>query len=63
MGKQIGQSAKVTPLLPVNPTTENIELAVPVARQFDEARQVFAPSHVCACIGYLAPASANRLTD
>jgi hypothetical protein len=61
MGKQIGQSAKVTPLLPVNSTTENIELAV--ARQFDEARQVLAPSHVCACIGYLAPASANRLTD
>ena len=42
---------------------ENVELAVPVTRQFDETRQVFAPSHVGACIGYLATRSSDPTSE
>ncbi len=63
MGKQIGQLRKVTPLLPVNPATENIELTVPVRRHVDDTREVLAPSHIDARIGDLATGSRDPTSE
>jgi len=42
---------------------EKIELTVPITRQVDDARQVLAPSHVCAGIGYLATRSRDTTSE